>query len=89
MLLKILLELISPLVGAPCSEDFGTWEHLLWPETFPSAKTGVLLQTSLRHQLGGLSLALIFQDCRMECIHTAKFRVGKAEILQRRCKEPA
>lgn len=58
--------------------------------SFPSAKTGVLLQTSLRHQHGELSLfALVFQECRVECMHTAELQVGTAEVFQRRCQEPA
>lgn len=72
MLLNILLKLFSPVVGPPCPEGFGRWDHLLWSRVFPLAKTGVLLQTFLRHQLEELGLfALIFQECR---IHTAKIR---------------
>lgn len=46
--------------------------HLMGPQVFPLAQTGILLQISLRHQPEELGLfALIFQESR---IHTAKIR---------------
>lgn len=44
----------------------------MWPQVFPLAQTGMLLQISLRHQPEELGLfVLIFQESR---IHTAKIR---------------
>lgn len=72
MLLNILLKLFSPVLGPPWPEGFGRWEHLLCPQVFPLAQTGLYLQTSLRQQPEELGLfALIFQE---SSVHTAKIR---------------